>query len=99
MSNETATHRLVAFLLRLAPRPIRNAVVGAILLLIVIAAATTVIDLAAGDNPTTQRLETRLRVVLMILACAVVVACVGVYIRHVCRPNSDPDDNGGNRAI
>ena len=86
-------YRLLAILLRLAPRPIRHAVVGALLLLIVVAVAKVVIDHVAGDDPTAQRFATRLSMSLMILASLVVTTCVGVYIRHVLTASADPDDH------
>lgn len=95
MDNETTTHRLVAFLLRLAPRRIRNAFVGAILMLIVVAVAAVVIDHVSGQDPNTQRLESRLRMALMILAFLVATTCVGVYFWENSRPNPDPDDRHG----
>ena len=92
MDNETTTHRLVAFLLRLAPRHIRNAFVGAILMLIVVSVAAIVIARVAGEDPTTQRLEARLRMALMVLAFLIPATCVGVYLWEIARPNPDPDD-------
>ena len=93
MDEEAIPRRWLAFLLRLSPRPIRNAVVGAILLLIIIALAALVIDLVAGDDPAAQRFRTPLNMTLMVLAVLVAATCVGVYIRHMLRISADPDDH------
>ena len=96
MDSEATTNRLVAFLLRLASRQIRNAFVGAILMLIVVGVAGIVIERVAGEDPTTQRLETKLRMALMVLAFLVPTTCVGVYIWENCRSIPDLDDRDGN---
>ena len=96
MDSEATTHKLVAFLLRLASRQIRNAFVGAILMLIVVAVAGVVIGRVAGEDPTTQRLETKLRMALMVLAFLVPATSVGVYIWENSRFKPDPDDRHGN---
>ena len=95
MNSEATTHKLVAFLLRLASRQIRNAFVGAILMLIVVAVAAIVIDRVAGEDPTTQRLESKLRMALMVLAFLLPATCVGVYIWENFRSNPDLDDRHG----
>ncbi len=89
--NQSKTRQWLVFLvllLRLALPAVRSAVAGAILMLCVVAVAAVVLDLAAGDNPATQTLETRLRMVLMVLVVLVAAACVGVYIRQISKPNS-----------
>ena len=96
LDGEAIPRRLLAILLRLAPRPIRNAVVGAILLLIVVALAALVLDLVAGDDPAAQRFRTPLNMTLMVLAVLVAATCVGVYIRHMLRISADPDDHDEN---
>lgn len=95
LDGEAIPRRLLAILLRLAPRPIRNAVVGAMLLLIVVVAAAVVIDLVAGDDPAVQRLETLLRKALMVMAFLVAVTCVGAYVCYVLRPNAYPEESAG----
>ena len=93
MDDEAIPRRWLAILLRLAPRRIRNAVVGAILLLIVIALAALVIELVAGDDPAAQRFRAPLNMTLMVLALLVAATCVGVYIRQMLRISADPDDH------
>jgi uncharacterized membrane protein YhdT len=77
MDSETDGRRWFATLLSYAPVSIRNVVVGAMLLLIVVVAGVIVVDFAAGDNPTTRRLETWLRMALMVLAVLVVALASG----------------------
>ena len=96
MGNQAKAHRLLVLLLRLALPAIRNAVVGAILMLCVVAVAALVIDLAAGGDPATQRLETWLRMALMVLVILVATTCVGVYIHQIFRPNSGSEGRHGN---
>ena len=96
LDDEATTRRLVAFLLRLASRRIRNAFVGAILMLIAVAVAGIVIERVAGEDPTTQRLETKLRMALMVLAFLVPTTCVAVYIWENFRSIPDLDDRDGN---
>ncbi len=96
LDGEAIPRRLLAILLRLAPPPIRNPVVGAILLLIVVVAAAVVIDLVAGDDRAAQRLETWLRKALMVMAFLVAVTCVGAYVRYVLRHNAYPEESAGN---
>ncbi len=95
LDDKAIPYRLLAILLRLAPRPIRNAFVGAMLLLIVVVAAAVVIDLVASDDPGVQRLETLLRKALMVMAFLVAVTCVGAYVRYVLRPSAYPEESAG----
>ena len=96
MDDEAIPRRWLTFLLQLTPRPIRNAVVGAILLLIVVALAAWAIDFVAGDDPAAERLKTRLKQALMVMAFLVAVTCAAAYVRYVISPDDAPGSRDGN---